>query len=115
MRSFQDKLMDRFEEIAKQHDCELIQQEHWANTGKLIAQPTDEFRPVAYLNYQIQSGHSVIEFNGNELSGRDTSALFSETDGDKITAMFAKWRQLVTDGVKAGKPVEEGNKRGTRK
>lgn len=126
MKSFQDRLFEQFEQIANAHGCEITQQADWGNTGQLIALSNGkQFAVVARLHYRINSGISQIWFNdadsnrpfvqgadldrgiGPEITAVDGTTRrrnadvfsFEAHDVVGINAMFARWNQLLGEGV----------------
>jgi len=122
VKSFQTRLEERFEALADQHGCELVQQVEWANAGQLIAWRGDKI--AARAHYDIQSGISKVWFNGADhlkpwltedkddlsngvgpeivgaLDGRRRRRnpdvfYFQAYEADLIGAMFGRWDRLL--------------------
>ena len=109
MRSLQQRLQDEFERIANDHDCELVQQAHWGNTGQWLALKHGEpYKVVARVHYDIQSGISKLWFNdadslkpwldkGTSKARRNPDVFyFNPTEQDRVNAAFARWGYHLT-------------------
>jgi len=120
MKSFQKRMLEQFEAVASEHDCELVQQQQWANTGTLLAMRAgNAIDFVARVHYDIQChGLSKFWFNdadhlspwfsvqngepfeksdrlGNKWK-RNPDVFYVEShDSDRLTAMFTRWAQLL--------------------
>ena len=93
MISFQKKLLGALEEIAINAKLDVVQEEQWANNGRVLVQRG--FATVAQFSYDFQHHATMILINGAQHGppGID-NYYFEATNDQRITQLLARWETL---------------------